>query len=445
MQHVVIVGGGTIGSFLAKRISLENVRVTMIDQNPLVLKSLQHQLDIAVYACSATNYKAVQQAGINNADLFVATTRHDETNLIACLLADTLNIKNKIAVTRYLGARGHTWVGLKQSGKIVNTSEAVCQHLMETISLTGIHEQTSFADGELMLIATRLGHHSPLIGKQASELMKINPNMSITHLVRNHHAITCKEDSVIKKNDHLYLVVLRKGLQQAHEVLGVKNINSRQAVIFGGNFLSEMVAETLSLHGFEVNLMVPGRHLVRVKDDLKNRKRVRVTTGEVTLDSFKEHRVGKNRLFLAVSGDDTVNLLACMLAKSMGASKTVAAIKSLELEDPALKSGTDACIFPHLSTARAIHSQLHKDDILDYHAITQTNLSVVKLKARPHSRVTQVPLKHIQLPEGTVVGAIINKGKATLPSPSHIIKSTEEVLLLAHSENMPETEALFFH
>ncbi len=446
MKHMVIVGGGTIGAFLAKRIAAEEVRVTMIDQDPLVLRSLQQQLDIAAYTCNATNFADLEKAGISEADLFVATTRRDETNLIACLLADTLNIQRKIAVTRYLGAKGHTWVGLKQTGTIVNISEAVCGQLMETLHLVGVHEQISFAGGELVLIGMQLHSKSKWVGQPVEALMRSNPDMRVTHVVRGDYSLVCTEKTLLQANDHLYLVVLKCGLERAHQVLGVRKLDSQRALIVGGNFLAEMIAETLSKHHFQVTLMATGERLSRLEQNLKIHKNVQVVTGDGSLlEDLQKHQAGKSGLFIAVTSEDTSNLTACMLAKSLGVRKTIASIKQPELEALAFKGGIDDSISPHLSTARAIQHQLHQEEILDYHAITQTNLEVVELRAHANCRITRAPLGKLHLPKGSVLAALINGNKAMLPPPTYTVQANEKALMLIRSEALSETESWFVH
>ena len=173
MKKIAIVGAGEIGAFIAERLTAEKFDVAVIDRDGAALSNLQNSLDVAVVEGNATNIKDLVSADIQDSDLFIATTRQDETNLVACLLSREIDIPQNIAVTRYLGSRDKMFnVGDMPLGidLIVNTSEVVKNEIMEVIETTGPSEVASFAGGQIALIGYQVGADSHLINRKISDI-----------------------------------------------------------------------------------------------------------------------------------------------------------------------------------------------------------------------------------------------------------------------------------
>ena len=244
MKKVAIVGAGEIGGFLAGRLATERIDVTVIDRNQEVLTALRNTMDVAGVLGDATSIGDLQQAEIQDADLFVATTWQDETNLISCLLAKELGIKHTIAVTRYLGLRGHkeqidsSALGIDL---MVNASGAVKNEIMDIIETTGANEVARFSGGQIILVGVQVGENGGLNGKTVDSLCgnSPQPHLSIASLVRGNELLEFNGETSLQDGDYLYVLSTQEHLAELNEALCVETIKNRTAVISGDNFLSQ--------------------------------------------------------------------------------------------------------------------------------------------------------------------------------------------------------------
>ena len=450
MKKVAIVGAGEIGAFIAERLAAEQFEVTVIDHNPMVLANLRNTVDVAGFLGNATSLRDLTAAEIRDADLLIATTNQDETNLVACLLAKELKIPYNIAVTRYLGFRGQRSPFNSQQFGIdvmINSSEAVRNEVMEVIESRGASEVGSFADGQIILIGYQVESRSDFCGKTVADVSKndAEPLFHLATIVRHHTALPPAPKTLIQEGDYLYLTTIQRHLPDVNALLNVEALKSRTAVICGGNFLSEMLAGALLNRHFSVTMLVEnGDKALMLKEHFRARRHFHVEVGS-GLDMRLQRRVKvpATAVFVASTRDDATNITACMVAKHLGVSKTVAMIKRNDMLSMCRHAGVDIHIAPRLATAKLIQKVVHENRVLDYKAVAQTNLEVVELETAEHSRVLKGRLKDLRLPEGAVVGGVFSAGVPALPNPEHTFKAGDRVVILTPPEHILEVETLF--
>lgn len=450
MKKIAIVGAGEIGSFIAERLTAEKFDVTVIDRDGSTLSDLQNSLDVAVVEGNATNIKDLINADIQDADLFIATTRQDETNLVACLLSREIKIPQNIAITRYLGSRdkminlGDIPLGIDL---IVNTSEAVKNEIMEVIETTGPSEVASFAGGQISLIGYHVGGDSHLINRKISEISGNGGdlNMYVAALVRGRKLVEPKPELVLSKDDYLYLTTTEEHMQDFNAAMHVETIKSRTAVVYGDNYLSQLLATSLLNRHFHVTMLAATAGKTEfLANYFAGRRHFHVETGEGTeVQVLRRVKVPSTSVFIATRSDDASNITACFVAKNLGVGKTVATIKGNDMLELCVEVGVDANIAPRLATARVIQKVVHENRVLDYRAVSRTNLEVVELEAKGKCKSTKAPIGKLKLPEGVVIGGIVSQGVPHLPSPDYRIRPGDKAIVLTLPEHMVEVENLF--
>lgn len=450
MKRIVIVGAGEIGAFLADRLTAEQIEVTVIDRNPEVLANLQNTMDVAGVLGNATSLGDLRDAGVEGADLFVATTRQDETNLIACLLARELDVPNTIAVTRYLGLRGQTSLldpHVLNIDLLVNSSEAVRNEVMEIIETTGASEVARFADGRIVLIGYQASADSPILGQTVEGLTTNGdgPRFSIAAVVRENELIDLKPGLQIRDGDYLYIITVGEHLPELNRVLAVETIKSRNAVIFGDNFLSQILATALLNRHFYVTMLAATDEKAQfLKQHFRDRHYFQVETGSGTeVKLLRRVKVPSTSVFIAANTDDAANLTACMLAKALGVGKTIATIRRTDILPLCRQAGVDVNVAPRLATAKVIQRVVHENRVLDYRAVSQTNLEVIEVVAKSGSKAVKSAVRTMKLPKGVIIGAIASQDGTTLPAPQTRVRAGDKVIVLTLPQHLLEVEEFF--
>lgn len=451
MTKVAIVGAGEIGGFLAERLSAERFEVTVIDRNAEMLASLQNTTDVAVVHGDATSIKQLAEAPIAESDYFIATTRQDETNVIACLLAHELGIAHKIAVTRYLGQRGQRRpFDSKPLGidLMVNSSEAVKNEIMDILETSGAAEVATFAQGRIIMVGCRVDERSAFCDRSIEEFTRTagaEPAFHVVAIVRRQALVPPLPGTIVQAEDYLYLISTQAHLHELNAILQVDSLASRTAVIYGDNFLSQLVAGALLSRHYEVTMLVSNEDKARfLKEHFRLRRHFHVETGDGTeVKLLRRVKVPATSVFIATKSEDVNNLTACMIAKHLGVPKTIAMIKRNDMLPLCRNAGVDANVAPRLATAKVIQRMIHEHRVLDYRAVSQTNLEAVELEARADSKPTLVALGDLKLPEGATIGGIVSEGKPLLPSPAHRLRPGDTVIVLTPPESLVEIEGLF--
>ncbi len=193
----------------------------------------------------------------------------------------------------------------------------------------------------------------------------------------------------------------------------------RSVVLMGAGGIGRSVAvrlaqrEDISLRVIERN---PGR-----AQELANRvpAGVMVLVGDATdLDLLLEERIGEANLFVATSDDDERNMVACQLARSLGAERTIALVNKALL--PA-----DLRPARHRPGHLAAHPVRQPDPALRAHAprsprspsIGEGKAEVLEVEAR--FRKGSARLKNLDLPRGTLVGAVVRADEVVIPNGEH--------------------------
>jgi trk system potassium uptake protein TrkA len=448
-MKIAIVGAGEIGTFLAERLTAEKIDVTVIDRDPEVLSMLQNTMDVAGVLGNATSIRDLKEAGIEDARLFIATTRQDETNLISCLLAKELRIPHTIAVTRYLGLRGQRQHLKSQAlgiDLLVNSSEAVVNEVMETIETTGASEVARFVEGRIILIGYQVAEGSPLVSRTVGSLCGDPPGrFSVASIVRQNELLEFGEQTPLQDGDYLYILTTREHMPALNEVLSVETIKTRNVVIYGDNFLSQLLATALLNRHFHVMMLASTEEKAQfLRNHFHDRHHFQLERGTGTeVKLLRRVKVPTTSLFIASHTDDANNLTACMLAKAIGAAKTIATIKRTDILPLCLKAGVDVNIAPRLATAKVIQRVVHEERVLDYRAVSQTNLEVIELVAKAGSKVVRAPIRSLKLPKGVIIGAIASGETTSLPRPEDRIREGDKVIVLTLPEHLLEVEELF--
>lgn len=450
MKRIAIIGGGEIGSFIAERLTAEQFDVTLIEKDPQVLATLQNSLDIAGVQGNATNINDLRRAYIEDADLFIATTRQDETNLISCLLSRELNITQNIAVTRYLGSRDKkVQFDSKSLGidLIVNISEVVKSEIMEVIETTGAAEVATFAGGRIVLIGYQVEPDSPLHAKKIGEI-SINgeqPLFNVASLVRKNDLVPPSPATVLEAGDYLYLITTNENLPILNRSLKVETIKTRNAVIYGDNYLSQLLAGSLLNRHFHVTMLARNDEKANfLKNYFRNRRHFLVEKGEgIETRLLRRVKVPTTSVFIATTNDDASNLTACLIAKDLGAGKTVATIKGTDVLPLCQQAGVDVNVAPRLSTAKVIQKVVHENRVREYRAVHKTNLEVIEVEAQGRCRATRAPLGKLKLPTSVIIGGIVSNEEPILPSPEIRIRAGDTAIVLTLPEHLMEAERFF--
>ena len=452
-MKILILGAGQVGSSLAKYLESDKENdITIIDKDEANLSSLQRHLDIKTISGHAYYPNILEEAGIKNMDMVIAVTRSDEGNMLACQMAHTLyQVDKKVARIRtaeYLHREELFAPDAIPIDFVINPESLVTNYIKRVVEEPGAEQVFEFENGLVQLVETRAYAGTPIVGHPIKELHQHLPktSMRIVSLYRNGKTIPAYGDTVIKDGDRVYFVTKKASVSKVLKEFRRLDRAYKNIIIAGGGRIGLNLAKFLEkdhrVRIIEMNKERVGEIAEQLEDTL-------VLHGNASDEELLlEEGIESTDLFLALTDSDEINVIVSILAKRLGAHKTVALVKRNVYEDLAEQSDdVDMVISPDQITTSGILAHIRKGDTMMVHSLRQGKAEAIEIIVHgdnKHSDVVGKTVEEINLPEGVVVGSVVRNNEVIMGSRTLVIEENDHVLIvLSDVSKIHEVEALF--
>ena len=440
-MKIVILGAGVTGSAVAGALASEENDIVVIDKNPHLLTALKGKLDIATIEGNAAHPSVLEQAGVAQADMVIAVTDRDETNMLACQVINTLYEKPKtIARVRAIDFLNHP--ELFQPGGIdivISPEQVVTEAIHNLIKYPGALHVSEFADGLVRLFSIRVAPSGFLTGKriQAVKEKLADSMIRVAAIFRDGKAIAVNGEAVIATGDEVFFVCprdkVRKTLVDLHKLESpIKSI-----MLAGGGHVGKRLGIALQ-NNFHVKIIEKDINRAReISDDLRN---TLILHGDCTDESLlHEETIEDVDLFCAITNNDGINLIAAGLAKKLGAKKSICLINNssyLKLIDD---TEIDLAIQPRLETLGGILKHVRKGDVVGVSSVCGGSAEAIEAIAhRGKNSPTVVGLRvdQVNLPDGVILGALIREKEVIPVHHDTVFAEGDHVVMFALNKKL---------
>ena len=449
-MKIIILGAGRVGASVAESLVSELNDITVVDTDVAELALLQDRFDLRTVPGNGTHPPVLRQAGAEDADMLIATAARDETNLVACkLAAQMFNIPTRIARIRAPEFQEHpeiTGDGGFYVDHLICPEQTVCDYVMKLIEFPEALQVLEFAGGRASLVAVRAYAGGPLVSHPIRDLRAAHPNidMRVVAIFRNDRAIAPEGDTMIEPGDEVFLLAASEHIRTALSDLRRMDKPVKRIMIAGGGNIGLRLARRLG-SAYQVKIIeanrtrcdylatqLPGSTLVLHAD----------STDE---DLLTEEGVGDMDLFLALTNDDENNIMSCMLAKRMGARRTIALINRQAYADLVQGNRIDIAIVPSRTTIGQLLAHVRRGDVVAVHSLRRGAAEALEAVAhgdRNSSKVVGRRIEEIDLPPGATIGAIVREA----PAGARGAKGVPSEFVVAHHDTViqPEDHVIVF-
>jgi len=455
---IVVLGAGQVGSTVAHSLSNEENDITIVDTNATRLKELQDRLDIRTVLGFASYPKVLIRAGIEDADLIIALTNSDETNMTACQVAYTLfNTPTRIARIRAseymdrpdLFQREHCPVDV-----LISPETLVVQYISRLIEYPGALQVLDFADGRAQLVATQAYAGGPLVGRRLHTLkhhMPAGADARVAAIYRQDKTIIPDGGTVIEENDTVFFLAARKHIRTMMKELRPLDSPVHRIILAGGGHIGANLARLLERnHHVKIIERNPDTAELIAQDVEKAIVLVGDCSDE---DLLREEAIDSTDVYCALTNDDEANILSSMLAKKMGAEKVIALINRPSYVDLMEAGSIDIAVSPQQVTIGALLTHIRRGNMVRVHSLRRgaaEAIEAVALGDKRSSRVVGRMVEDIDLPEGTTIPAIVRGEDVIIAHHDTIIQADDHVLLfvpdkrqIAAVERLFQVSAIF--
>jgi len=442
---IVILGAGQVGSTLAESLVSEQNDITIVDMDSSRLRDLQDRLDLRTVVGSAAQPDTLVDAGIEDADMLIAVTQSDETNLVACRVAAKLyNTPTKIARIRAPAFSSRPPL-LEEDG--FNVDHAICpediltEYISRLIEFPEALQVLDFADGRATMVAVRAVQGGPLVGHPLKDLRQHIPvDARITAIFRGDQAIIPDGSTVIHHGDEVFCLAATDHIRQVMREMRKMDKPVKRLMIAGGGNIGMRLARALEGE-YQVKVI---EHNKRRAEFIANQlQRALVLQGDATdEDLLESENIHDMDLFLALTNDDENNIMSCLLAKRMGARRVVALINRRAYADLVQGGQIDIALSPAQATIGKLLQHVRRGDVAAVHSLRRGAAEAIELVAHGDAKSCKVIGKTVQeiaLPQEAVIGAIVRTRRSERAELVDAPREQQTVqVIMAHHDTVIE-------
>ena len=444
-QRVIVLGAGEIGFNLAQRLARENRQVVVVDHNPQKLLAVQSALDVQALQGSASSPATLAEAGAADASIVVAVTGNDEVNLLACLTANILNPASlKLArVQREEYARMSEMLGPDHMNikAIINPDVEVVNAVMRMLQLPTAVDYGEFAGSRVKVFAVEI-HSGPLVGRPLTEFPDIakDRGVRVSGILRGERLVLPKGSDVINEGDVVYFVCLEESIATVLAIAGASFRPIRCICIVGGGDIGLRLARRLETEKYRVKLVeADAARCSLLADRLDN---TMVLHGDGTDRDFMiSENIGEMDMVLALTGDEETNILACLLAKSIGATNTITRVNKNGYMPIVRAIGLKLSVNPRLAATNSIVHFLRRGLLLS--TLTTHDEDVEMLEAIVTDQSTHIgrPLRDLPFPGGANLLAVMRWDEVFIPRGDTVLQPGDRVIVICESDRLEWVDA----
>ena len=447
-MNIIVVGAGKIGSALAGCLSDEGHNITVIESNPDRVSRISNNYDVMTI-CAEGDIDSLKEAGAEKADLLIAATNSDESNILCCLVGRKLGVKNTVARVREEANYREVLFLEKELGLslVINPELACANRISRMLRFPASAQVDSFAHDEAELAQFELKAKNPLCGTALADYHRtVGDGTLVAAVMRDGNALLPQSDFRFMEGDTVLVVGPPHRVSRLARKLHVLRGGAESALIVGGGRIGAYLARELVQAGVGVTLIESDQEIAEeVKDQLPQAE---VICDDGTQPScLDEAGIESTDAFVALTGMDEVNTILCAYARSRGVAKAIAKVSEAHFVDMASTFGLEDPMQPQVIIAeqvlqhvRGIENSARARDVELQRSVIDGQIEVLEFLAKDGSPCLDTPLSKLSLREGALVAAIIHGGVCAIPTGSSTIHAGDRVLVVTTHAGMTQLE-----
>lgn len=444
-MRIIIAGAGNVGTHLAKLLSGENQDITLLDEDEEKLNKLDSNFDLLTVVASPVSISDLKDAGADKADLFVAVTPEESRNLISCQLAHHLGAKKTVArIDNYEYLLPKNKELFVQSGvdSLIYPELLAAKDIVDGMKLSWIRQWWEFAGGALIMMGIKIRDNAEILDVPLYSLGTDLP-YHIVAILREGETIIPGGNDTVKAGDLVYFMSMKRHIPYIRKIAGKQELpDVRDVIIMGGSRIavraSQMAPEYMNLKIIESDLNRCNR-LTELVDD-----KVMIINGDGRdLSLLASEGISHTEAFVALTDSSETNILACLAAKRLGVTKTIAEVENIDYINMAEKLDIGTVINKKKIAASHIYQMMLDADVSNVKCLTFANADVAEFNVKAGSKITRSQIKDIKFPRGVTIGGLIRDKEAILVSGNTKIIENDHVVVFCLEGMIKSIEKYF--
>jgi len=444
---VIIVGAGEVGFHIASHLARENKNVVVIDKDPAAIRRVSDNIDVQVVIGSGSSPVVLKEAGIKEAEILLAVTDSDDTNLGACMVSDLISpATKKLCRIRYADYDEYHEAFREHAphiDTIINPEIEVVKKIFRLMSVPGAVEVGDFADGRLVFIGIYIDESAKLSGVRLSDIYAKTGKQSplIAAVVRDEELIIPRGKHRLKAGDLIYFISEKEKLIESLSLFD-KNVEPiGRVMIVGGGSIGFRLASLLEENSISTKIIE--KNPDRCAELAEKLNKAVVLHGDGSdQELLREENIQDMDVVVTLTNDEETNILTSLLAKRMGASKIITKVSKFSYIPLISMIGLEQVVSPRLSAINTILQHIRVGKVLAAKSIIDEQAEVMEAVALETSDIVGKPIREISIPKGALVTGIMRQDTIIIPTGESVIEPNDRIIIFAKKQAIPEVEKI---
>ncbi len=443
-MKIIIAGAGEVGTHLAKMLSNENQDIILIDSDQKKLDDLDSHYNLMTLCGSTSSFSTMRQAGIQNADLYIAVTPFETRNITSCSIAKKLGVKKTVArIDNFEFMKKENKMILKELGidTLIYPEYLAAQAINLALSHNWARYWGEMGNGQLIMIGVKIRDNSTLCGLKLRELPVSAHHFHVAAIKRNAETVIPGGNDSIEKDDIVYFITTPEYVEEVRELCGKKTRIIRKVMIMGGSQIALRFCSEYH-DRYQIRLIDIDRE--RCEYLATEIPEIEVINGDGRdVEVLRENAIYQYDAFMSLTSKSETNILSCLTAKDFGVPKTIADVENLQFYSLAENLNIGTSINKKLMASSSIFQILLDSDESNSKFLALADAEVCEMEVKEKAKITKAPVKDLKLPWGMTLAALIRDGKAMLIGGMTHIQAHDKVVVFCLTGTISKIERWF--
>ena len=453
-MRIIVIGAGKVGHTLADRLTAEEHDVTIIDRNEDVIDRCQDSLDVMCIRGNGANAKTLVEAGVDRADIVIATTAEDETNMLCCLISKRLGAKYTIARIRDPEFNESQMLLQNEMGidAAINPERATALEISKLLRYPFAGSIESFARGQVEMVEFRAQKDDAIVGVPMKDISSRIPNMPqvlYAMVERDGEVIIPSGDFFVEERDKVFITSNIVNITNYFRFLGRNSLKVRNVMIMGGGKITYYLAKMITPVG--IHMTIFEINPVKARELSEQFPKADIILGDGTdQDLLEEQGLNQMDAYISLSSRDEENLMTGMYASNHGVPKVIAKNTRTAYVDILNQLGLDSIVSPQSITCstilRYVRAREHSKgtEIERLYRLADGKAEAIEFIARDGDSYIGIALKNLTTRPGNLVAIIIHQGKVIVPFGNDVIEAGDHVVIISRESGIGDLNEVLY-